>query len=53
MHWQNASSKIIIRRQKILNMRKFSQIIQTVILIISDTIDSTKSIECASKNSRK
>ena len=42
MQWQKASSQIIIRRQKILNMRKFSQIIQICISQIRLIVKSKK-----------
>ena len=51
MHWQKASSQIIIRRQKILNMRKFSQIIQTGISQIRLIVKSPSSAQMKDRNS--
>ena len=48
MHWQKASSQIIICRQKILNMRKFSQIIQTGISQIRLIVKSPSSAQTKS-----
>ena len=45
MHWQKASSKIIIRRQKMLNMRKVFQIIQTGISQIRLIVKSQSSTQ--------
>ena len=45
MHWQKASSRIIIRCQKMLKMRKFSQIIQSGISQLRLIVKSPSSDE--------